>query len=310
MKRRPLGTTGLQVSELSFGAAPLGNVYGTVDAATGEAAVRAALDLGINLFDAAPFYGLTAAESALGRALRGVDRDDYLLTTKVGRYGERDFDFSADRVTRSVDESLARLGTDRIDVIQCHDVEFGDLRRIADETVPALHALRDAGKVRFVGVTGYTLPALAWLVDRGGIDTVMTYCEYTLQDRRLALFKDRFPASLNASPLGMGALSGRGAPSWHPAPPDVLRACDEAAAYCRSRGADLAKLALQFAVATADQAGAATTVVGSADPANVARNVSWIADPIDPELLAGVESILAGVRDVGWTSGLPENQRP
>src|SRR5437588_5841913 len=130
MIQRPLGRTGLQLSALSYGASPLGNVFRPIDEAEGIRTVHTALDLGINFIDVSPYYGLTKAETVLGKALATVPRDRYHLATKVGRYGENEFDFSAARVTRSIEESLGRLGVETIDLIQCHDVEFGDLNQV------------------------------------------------------------------------------------------------------------------------------------------------------------------------------------
>jgi L-galactose dehydrogenase len=192
--------------------------------------VHAALDLGVNFFDVSPYYGATTAETALGKAMRGVGRSRYLLATKVGRYGDEDFDFNAGRVNRSVRESLGRLGTDHVDLIQCHDIEFGDLDQIVDETVPALRDIQAAGLARFVVVPGYPIPALAYVADRALIDTILSYCQYTPLDRRLAQWRDRLAARgvgvINASPLAMGALTSRGAPSWHPAPASVAAFAD------------------------------------------------------------------------------------
>ena len=157
MEYRTLGSTGLRVSMLGYGASPLGGVFAPIDQDSGIRAVRTALDLGVNIIDVSPYYGGTVAETVLGRALRGVDRDSYILATKAGRYGDSTFDFSAARVTASVEESLARLGTDHLDLIQCHDIEFGDLDQIVEETLPALRRLQAAGKVRFVGITGYPM---------------------------------------------------------------------------------------------------------------------------------------------------------
>jgi L-galactose dehydrogenase len=309
VRYRQLGTHGPVVSELGFGASPLGGIYGGFAEKAGIEAVHAALDAGITFFDVAPYYGLAAAETVLGKALRGIDRDWYVLATKVGRYGDRVFDFSAGAVTRGLRDSLARLGVDHVDLIQCHDVEFGSLDQVASETIPALRTLQDAGLVRGVGITGYPLPALAYIADVAPVDTVMSYCQYTLQDRRLAARVNEFAAAgaatINASPLAMGALTSRGAPPWHPAPPGVLARCAQAAATCQERGADLAKLALQFSVTTSP---CVSTVVGSASPANVRRNIAWIEEPIDDGLLADIEAIFAPVRDLGWASGRAENQ--
>jgi aryl-alcohol dehydrogenase-like predicted oxidoreductase len=308
MQYRTLGATGLEVSILGYGASPLGGVFGSINEADGVRAVREALDLGVNIIDASPYYGITRAETVLGRALHGLDRSSYVLATKVGRYGEAEFDFTADRVRRSVEESLVRLDVDHIDVIQCHDIEFASLDQIVDETIPALYELRDAGKVRFVGITGYPLPALASVAGRTTVDTVLSYCRYSLLDDALtewpAFFADRQVAVMNASPLAMGALTCRGAPGWHPAPASVLAACAQAAELCDQRGVALEQLALRYAV---DHPGFATTFVGSASASNMRQNVRWALDPLDSELLAEVAAILAPVHNHAWHSGRTEN---
>jgi L-galactose dehydrogenase len=310
MQYRPLGSTGLEVSALAFGASSLGGVFRAVDEAEGIAALRTSLDLGVNLIDVSPYYGLTVAETVLGRALRGVDRGSYLLATKVGRYGDAEFDFSAERVVASVHESMARLGVSYLDVVQCHDIEFGDLDQIVDETLPALERLRDAGLVRFIGVTCFPVPTLVSVARRHRLDTVMSYCNYTIQNRNLEPWLADLDAEgigvMNASPLGMGLLTNRGVPAWHPAPVSVVAACAEAAALCSARGSDIAKLALQFAA----RASVATTVVGSANAANMARNIAWIEEEIDVDLLRDVEAVFAPVRDIGWPVGRPENADP
>jgi len=303
-----LGATGLRVSILGYGASPLGGVYGEIDEAEGIRTVRAALDLGVNFIDVAPYYGATAAETVLGKALRGVDRSSYVLATKVGRYGERDFDFSAQRVVRSVDESLARLGCGHIDLIQVHDIEFGDLEQVVEETIPALLRLRETGKVRFIGVTGYPLLPLAYVAGRVPVDTVLSYCRYTLLDRELLRwmlhFECRGIGVINASPLAMGLLSEHGAPPWHPAPAQVRAYAAQAAELCRRRGVDIAQLAVRFSVAPPRFA---TTVVGSASVAELTRNVRWATEPLDEDLLREIEELVSPVLNTAWLSGRPEN---
>lgn len=308
MQYRPLGRTGLRVSMLGYGASPLGGVFAPVEEQAGISAVRTALDLGVNVIDVSPYYGATVAETVLGRALRGVDRDSYVLATKAGRYGPDTFDFSAARVVASVEESLTRLGTDHLDLIQCHDIEFGDLDRIVEETLPALAGLREAGKVRFIGVTGYPLAALTHVAQAVPIDTVLSYCRYSLLDRALGdaapSFAARGVAVMNASPLAMGLLSRRGAPDWHPAPPAVRQAAAAAVRLCDERGVDIAQVALRFA---AEPEAFATTFVGTADPDNMARNVQWALTPVDPDLIHDIERVLAPVLGYAWPSGRPEN---
>ena len=157
METRELGRTGMPVSVLGYGASPLGQEFGPVDLQEGLRAVRTALDLGITHIDTSPFYGRGMSEVLLGIALRDVPRDSYTLSTKLGRYDFDKFDFSARRVVESVDVSLHRLGTDHIDLILCHDIEYVDLRQIIEETLPALRAIQKQGKVRFVGVSGFPL---------------------------------------------------------------------------------------------------------------------------------------------------------
>lgn len=308
MQYRVLGKTGLRVSALSLGGSALGGVFGPVDEAEAIRAVHTALDLGINYIDTSPFYGLTRAETVLGNALKGVPRSRYLIATKVGRYGQNEFDFSARRVTDSVDESLRRLGVDVIDVIQCHDMEFGSLDQIVDETLPALRRLREQGKVRFIGLSGLPLKIFRYVLDRTEADTVISYCHYSLNDtsleQLLPYLEARNVGVIHAAPLAMGLLTDRGAPSWHPAPGEIKAACAEAAVYCRRTNHSIAKLALQFALANSR---IHTVVAGSADPGEISANVQWAAEPMDQELLREVQAILATVRDQTWQSGRPEN---
>jgi L-galactose dehydrogenase len=305
-----LGQTGLRVSVLSYGASPLGSVFRGIEEPEGIRTVHAALDLGINLIDVSPYYGLTKAETVLGKALKGVDRARYYLATKVGRYGAepKDFDFSAARVTRSVDESLARLGVEHVDIIQCHDIEFGDLDQVVNETLPALRQLVRRGKARFVGITGLPLKVFQYVLDRASVDTILSYCHYSLQDESLAgllpYLQEKKVGIISASPLSMGLLSNREPPAWHPAPADVQAACAKAAALCRERGMDIAKLAVQFAV---ENPQIATTLVGTASVQNITNNIRWVDEPIDRELLSAVREILKPVHNKTWPSGRPEN---
>jgi aryl-alcohol dehydrogenase-like predicted oxidoreductase len=308
MLYRALGNTGLEVSALSLGASSLGGVFREVHETEGMRTVHLAIDLGINFIDVSPYYGLTRAETVLGKALREIPRDRYYLATKVGRYGDAEFDFSARRVTASVDESLSRLNLEHIDVIQCHDVEFGDLDQVVHETIPALRLLQDRGKVRFVGVTGLPLKIFRYVLDHTEVDTVLSYCRYCLNDASLESLlpdlRERRVGVINASPLAMGLLSNRGAPAWHPASCEIRNACARATAFCRSQDADIARLAIQFSTSNPE---IATTLVGTGSPANLARNVQWISEPPDPEMLSAVLRILEPVHNLTWPSGRPEN---
>jgi L-galactose dehydrogenase len=311
MRYTTLGRTGLEVSAIGFGAATLGEEFGPLDIPTGRRAVDAAIDHGINYFDVSPYYGRTLAEERLGEALRGK-RHEVVLETKVGRYGLKHpegFDFSASRVVRSVEESLRRLRTDVIDVFLAHDIEFESRSRILGETLPAMRKLKEEGKIRALGVTGYPLELLREVAVEGEVDVVLSYCHYNLMNTRMAvvlgpLAREREMGLVNASPLHMGVLTHEGPPAWHPAPPEVLGAARECADFCSSRGLDFAELALSFALGN-DLVD--STLVGMRTEEEVLANVRTLQSPPDPALVAELRRRLAAVLDREWPSGLPDN---
>ncbi len=312
MHYRQLGRTGLNVSVLSFGASSLGGVFRATDDNEAIRTVHVALDLGMNFIDVSPYYGATKAETVLGRALKGVARKRYLLATKVGQYGEGVFDFSAARVTKSLDESCARLGVDYIDLLQCHDIEFADLNQIVNETLPALVKLRAAGRIGHIGITGLPLKIFPAVLDRaapGVVETVLSFCRYELNDTALdslvSYLKQKGVGIINASPTGMGLLTERGVPSWHPAPKPMVEISRRAVDYCKSVGADIVKLAVQFCVA---HPAIATTLVGSANPVNIRKNIAYVDEPIDFELMAKVLELLKPIQNHNFTRGRPENR--
>ena len=309
MKTRPLGTTGLEVPILAFGASSLGQEFRaiTLDEALGS--VRAALDCGMNLIDTSPFYGRGMSEVLLGVALRNVPRRDYLLCTKLGRYDLPHFDFSARRVVESVDVSLHRLGTDHLDIILCHDIEFVPMQQIVDETLPALRKIQQSGKVRCVGFSGYPQKIFRFIADQTRVDCVMNYNQYTLQNTRFAdetipYLKAQGIGVMSAGPFSARLLTDAPLPAWLKEPEEVKAAARRAAAVCHSRGTPIAKLALQFALANPD---IATTVAGSANPNNIRDWATWAAEPLDTDLLAEVQAIFAPVKNIGHIEGLPEN---
>lgn len=314
MQQRPLGRTGLIVSVLGFGASSLGGVFREIDEAEGIRTVHAAIDGGINFIDVAPYYGVTRAETVLGKALRSVRRDRYLLATKVGQYAEGDFDFSAARVTRSVDESLARLGVEHVDLIQCHDIEFVEPAVILHETLPALHRLKAQGKVRHVGITGLPLKVFRNVLDHaspGEVETVLSFCHYALNDSSLEslmpYLQQKQVGIINASPTGMGLLTERGAPAWHPASRTIREGCRRAAESCRRKGINIVGLAIQFAVA---HPAIATTLVSSASERNMIDNIRFAQHPLDREKVAAVLAELRPIKDFNFTRGLPGNRDP
>ena len=308
MQTRSLGKTGLQVPILSFGASSLGQEFRPVSLDEALRSVRVALDCGLNLIDTSPFYGRGMSEVLLGIALREVPRDSYLLCTKLGRYDLAHFDFSAKRVAESIDVSLHRLGTDHLDICLCHDIEFVRMQQIVDETLPALRQSQKAGKVRFIGVSGYPMKIFKFILDQTDLDVVLSYNQYTLQNARFAdllpYLAQRNVGAVNAGPFSARLLTNASLPKWLKEPEPVKAAARKAAARCASLGVDIAKLALQFSISNPH---IATTIAGSANPENIRNWARWISEPLDQALLNEVQAIFEPVKNIGHVEGLPEN---
>lgn len=309
MQTRPLGKTGLQLPILSFGASSLGQEFRSVTLDEALKSVHVALDCGLNFIDTSPFYGRGMSEVLLGIALRGIPRDSYTLCTKLGRYDLQHFDFSAKRVAESVDVSLHRLGTDHLDIILCHDIEFVEMQQIVDETIPALRKIQQQGKVKFIGFSGYPQKIFKFICDQTDVDCALSYNQYTLQNTRFAdetvpYLKAKGVGVMNAGPFSARLLTNAPLPPWLKEPEAVKAAARQAAELCTKKGSDIAKLALQFSLANPD---ITTTVSGSANPNNIRNWAKWAAEPIDQELLAEVQAIFAPVKNIGHTEGLLKN---
>ncbi|PIA51837.1 hypothetical protein AQUCO_01000015v1 [Aquilegia coerulea] len=317
---RELGNTGLKLSSVGFGASPLGNVFGPVSEQDAIASVRRAFHLGINFFDTSPYYGGTLSETMLGKSLKALEvpRNEYIVSTKCGRYADG-FDFSAERVTKSIDESLARLQLDYVDILQCHDIEFGNLDQIVSETIPALQKLKEVGKIRHIGITGLPLEVFTYVLDRvppGTVDVILSYCHYSVNDTTLEdllpYLKSKGVGVISASPLAMGLLTHNGPPEWHPASPELKSACKDAANYCKEKGKNISKLAMQFSLSNR---GISSVLVGMNSvrqkigccgqvEENVAAAVELAIFGMDVGILREVEAILEPVKNQTWPSGI------
>tara|TARA_B100000029_G_scaffold116719_1_gene109606 strand:+ start:165 stop:1094 length:930 start_codon:yes stop_codon:yes gene_type:complete len=308
MERRKLGKTELELPVISYGASSLGQEFRRISIDEALRSCRTAIDLGMDFIDTSPFYGRGMSEVMLGQVLRDIPRDSFTLGTKLGRYDLHHFDFSAKRVAESIDVSLHRMGVDYIDIILCHDIEFVKMQQIVDETIPAIQKIRDQGKVRYIGFSGYPMKIFPFIIDQIDIDVVLSYNNYHLQNTRFSkLFSylnERNIGIMNAGPFCARLLTNTSLPNWHKEPEEVRNACKKAAEFCSNQGVDIAQLAVQFCVANTD---IITTIAGSANPDNVQNWAKWAEIPIDQELLQGVLSILDPVKDIGHIEGLTEN---
>lgn len=301
-----LGKTGLKVSRLSFGASALGGVYGEVDESAAIAAVHAALDCGINYFDVAPAYGGTLAETMLGKALRGVSRNRYFLSTKAGKYsgGGDTLDYSRERIRASVEASAARLGNDYFDIVYIHDIEYQGRKHTEwalGEGYDAVCELKKEGRIGAVGFGIYPIDLWERIFRLVEIDAALVHNHYCLSDTRLLGLlppaREKEIGIINGAPFGSGLLTEQGPPFWHPASAEDRAVFREAAEFCRVEGTSISRLALQFACQNLE---IPTTLFSTADPESVMNNVRWSEEAIDPALLQAVLRILTPVCDKDW----------
>lgn len=308
MKYQELGKTGMKLSEISLGTASLGEPLRESQLHDALRSVHVALERGVNYIDTSPFYGRGNSETMLGVALRDVPRDQYYLSSKTGRYDLDHFDFSPKRVQESIDTTLFRLGVDYLDLWICHDVEFTDLDYVINETLPEMRKVQESGKARFIGVSGYPLKALNYLVDRAEVDVVLSYNHFTLQNQLFAemtpTLKEKGIGMINAAPFCVGLLTRGPYFEWHKASDRVKEHTLKACEYCNERGVDIAKLALQFGMSHPDMA---TCLTGGANPDYVNQWLDWAEEPMDEQLVKEVQEILQPVMNERYLEGLPEN---
>ncbi len=347
MKRAELGRSGVRVTELGFGCAPIGNLYAPIDDAAARAAVLAAWAGGVRYFDTAPHYGLGLAERRLGAALHDKPRSDFVVSTKVGRLlvdnpspvgsdlGAGGFavpdmvtrhpDYSRDGVLRSLDASLERLGLDRVDVVYIHDAE-DHLEPALREAVPALVELRDQGVVGAIGAgLNFTGPLLRFVTE-SDVDAVMLAGRWTLADRSgepvLAACAERGVSVVAAAPFNSGLLAhphpGDDARfNYGPAPADVLAFARSLAERCERAGGTLPQAALQFPLR---HPAVASVVTGLRTAQEAAAAAEWVQRKL-PESLwdelghldADRPAVLGGRSGpdpgIAGTLGVPETVR-
>lgn len=308
---RSLGRGGLRVGPLAFGAAGIGNLYQAVADEDAAGAVTEALATGVRYFDTAPHYGLGLSERRLGAALAGHDRADLVLSTKVGRLladnpagaGQRDDegfdvpatvrrvrDYSRDGVLRSLESSLARLGTDHVDVVFVHDPE-DHYTEALDGAFPALSELRDQGVIRGFGAGMNQWQMLARFVEHTDLDVVMLAGRYTLLDQSgldelLPDCERRGVSVVAAGVFNSGILAtNRPGPDAHydygQAGAELVERANRIADVCERHGSTLPQAAAQFPLA---HPAVATVCLGGRSPAQVRRNAALYERPVPGEV--------------------------
>jgi L-galactose dehydrogenase len=310
MDYNSLGKTGMKVSRLSFGASSLGGVFHPVNEAQAIESVYVALECGINYFDVAPAYGATVSETVLGKALRGIPRDRYFLSTKVGKYtkpgsyGEDMLDYSRARIRKSIEESAERLGTDYFDLIHIHDIEYQDRKHTEwalTEGYDSVLELKQEGRIGAVSFGIYPVDLWKRIFSTLDVDAGLVHNHYCLNDTQmlelLPVAAKKQIGIINGSPFASALLTERGPADWHPAGVEDRAVFRSAADFCREQGSSISKLALQFA---SQNSSLPTTLFSTANPESVRRNVAWHEEPVDMQLVAEVQKLLSPVRDKQW----------
>ncbi|MFC0110927.1 aldo/keto reductase [Kibdelosporangium aridum] len=300
----------VDVTKFGFGAAGIGNLYTEVSDADAEAALQAAWDAGVRYFDTAPHYGLGLSERRLGKFLAGLPRDEYVVSTKVGRILEpcdgtgldldngfavprkyrRVWDFSADGIRRSVESSLERLGLDRVDILLLHDPDE-HWEQASQEGFPALDELRAQGAVGAIGVGMNQWEMPARFVRETSIDVVMLASRYTLLEQTAAeqflpLCQERGVSVLAAGVFNSGMLARTTVPddakyNYSQAPRELVVRAQRIAAVCERHGATLPQAAVQFVLR---HPSVASVVLGVKSAEQAARNADLFDKPVPDEL--------------------------
>lgn len=295
MEYTTFGRTGLRVSKLGLGGAPLAGDFGPADEREVEKMIHEAIDGGINFIDTAPRYGRGESERRIGRALRGGRRSQVVLASKaVGP----DEPFTYDATIRSVEQSLARLETDWIDLLQIHDAEQAPYETIVGETLPALEKLREDGKIRYIGVSTRVLSLLKRFVELNRFDSIQFYARYmlidhTAKDELLPLATEAGIGVINGSVLGLGLLADTPAPFLNKAIVEEAALRIQQLQFLRKREPHgLVEPAMRFSLS---QPAIHVTLTGAATPEVLRTNMAYCdGKGLEPEELERVYALFQG----------------
>lgn len=316
LELRKLGKTTVEVTSLGFGGAPLGAVGDYLDPTKSNAILEAAWVGGIRYFDTAPLYGHGLSEKRLGQYLPTLDRDDFALSTKIGRLlvpqneGERfpnmrdredvaiQYDYSADAVRRSLESSLERLGLDRVDILLCHDIDAWTheaeqpriYRAAAEGALPELHRLREEGLVRAIGLGVNESAVCTRVLREFEPDCFLLAGRFTLLeqeplDEMLPLCIDRGVSVIIGGPYNSGLLASterrRATYDYKPAPDDLWNKAQAIRKVCESHQIDMRAVALQYPLR---HPAVASVIPGVISVDEVTTNLNLLQQEIDDSL--------------------------
>lgn len=316
MNYNELGNTNIVVSELGFGTSSIGGLFDPVTKRESIKTLRHAFDCGINYFDTSPCYGRKnslfgpqTSELLLGEGLKGIARSEFILSTKAGKTSTipPKFDFRYDSIIKSVENSLKNLQVEYSDIVILHDIEYYQGKHIEqalNEGLGALLDLKKQGKLRYVGISSYSMEILENVIDNYDLDVLLVHNHYNLIDDHLLRLLPRIQSKgiglINASPFASGLLTSNEVPDWHPISEVGLEVIGKAIDFCRLNKVPIEKLALQFSL---NNVKIPTTLFSCSNSTIISQNISWVEEPINTELIQELQTILYPVHNTDYDFG-------
>ena len=316
MNYNSLGNTGISVSELGFGASGIGEMF---DKTTEKEAIKTiyrAFDRGINYFDTSPAYGRqssaygpTTSEIVLGRALKEIKRSEFVLSTKAGKITSLppELNFSYNAITDSITSSLKRLYTDHLDVAFLHDIEYDKGKHLdmaLNEGLKALEDLKKIGKIRFFGISCYSVEVLKKVIADYDLDVVLVHNHYTLINNQLLellpKIKDKGMGLVSASPFASGLLTKQGPPDWYPISKEDLCIVAKTLDFCKDDNVHIEKLAIQYALSNIE---IPTTLFSCNQEKHLNQNVDWSEEKTDDAMIVKLCNLLEPLRNKDFDFG-------
>jgi D-threo-aldose 1-dehydrogenase len=324
IKTRKFGRVDLSVTDMGFGAAPIGNFLKPISEEVSDGMVQHAWNAGMRYFDTAPYYGHGLSEARLGQSLRWKPRDEFVISSKVGRVlkakprhsidfkpwvdglpFECVFDYTYDGTMRSFEDSLQRLGLEHIDIIFIHDADVFThgpekqkvyFKQAMEGCYPALQKLKQQGVVKAIGIGVNNWDVMLDFMKQGDFDCLLMAGRYTLLeqeplDELLPLCVKRGAAvviggGLNSGILATGAVPGAKY-NYAPAPAHILEKVRNIEEVCKSHGVPLPAAALQFLLA---HPAVVSHVPGTRNLEQMKQNIDWISHPIPPQFWAEMKT--------------------
>ncbi|WP_339710515.1 aldo/keto reductase [uncultured Kriegella sp.] len=316
MRYNTLGNTTISISELGFGASAIGGMFNRAEKNEALKTVHLAFDRGINYFDTSPAYGRMnsaygpiTSEIVLGSALKDMKRSEFVLSTKAGKISSLppELNFSYHAIINSVESSLERLQTDYLDIVFLHDIEYDKGRHLDMALNEGLEALRDmkkAGKIRFFGVSCYSIEVLNNVIPNYDLDVVLVHNHYTLINNQLLelipKIKEKGMGLVSASPFASGLLTNQGPPDWYPTSKKDLCIMDKTLNFCKENNVHIEKLAIQYALGNPE---IPTTLFSCNQQYHLNQNVDWSEEPADNVMIENLCTLLEPLRNKDFDFG-------